>query len=104
MSDPNEKPPKSKAPNPRLAMLLPFAAFLVALGVNLAIREQHAHTPPRPEIAPAESKPGAGAKKSTDANGEKTAEARLADSLLTDSILSIVQSYYVDPERVDNKS
>lgn len=80
----------------RLRHLMPLGAallgLLLALGLNLWIkRQQQAQrlVVKAPPVASVDAPPS---------------ETRLADSLLTDSILSIVQSYYVDPGRVDNRS
>lgn len=77
----------------RVWLALPVGAALVglvaALILNFAIRErQLGRFGLAAEVRPAREAPQA---------------ERLADSLLTDSILSIVQSYYVDSGRVDNR-
>ena len=87
------KEPSSKY-QPKLWLLLLPVALLIALGLGLLVRgggvvrlEQLA----RPETARPHALAAGG-------------EAKLSESLLTDSILSIVQSYYVDPARVDNRA
>lgn len=76
----------------RLWIIMPVTAavlgLVLALTLNFAVHErQLARLKAMPP--PEESK--------------AVPESRLAESLLTDSILSIVQSYYVDPARVDNR-
>ncbi len=90
---------------PRLILLVPLFAFGLALGINLYVRKEHQPLTDLLPRAPAD-KATATALKPMLGLGAKPLSAadRLSDSLLTDSILSIVQSYYVDPERVDNKS
>ncbi len=90
---------KTRKVGPRALVLMPLTAFAVALGLNLFIKRQQTAPEPTPLV---DAAPGADPK-SLPAKSLGAAE-RLSDSLLTDSILSIVQSYYVDPERVDNRS
>lgn len=83
----------------RVWIVLPAGAavvgLLAALALNFAIRERRvgglgllARERPRAAL---------------EAKDSGVKEERLAESLLTDSILSIVQSYYVDSGRVDNR-
>lgn len=75
----------------RTLITAPLIALGLALCVNLAFRKLQTRHDPSLSAVPLQPK----------ASAEKTLE-NLSDSLLTDSILSIVQSYYVDQERVDN--
>src|SRR5690242_4130811 len=91
-------PPPSplKTPDPRRRgrpawLLVTATAFTLAVGLGVAFKYhqlRHLERAARAPV-PALANPGA--------------ETNLAGSLLTDSILSIVQSYYVDPGRVDNR-
>lgn len=84
----------------RAIVLIPLAAFGLALGINVFIKRQH---PPEAVDAKRVAPPVAAKAEGLPAKALGKTD-RLSDTLLTDSILSIVQSYYVDPERVDNRS
>lgn len=101
MKIPDERP---RRVSPRVLVLLPLSAFAVAFGLNLAVK--HLRALPAPQALEATAKLTDADPDSTSARSSKSLDAaeRLSDGLLTDSILSIVQSYYVDAERVGNKN
>jgi carboxyl-terminal processing protease len=81
---------------------LPLGALLLAVAVSTVIRKgARGRVDLRSERLGAAS--GADSEGGELGKGRvSTAADRLAETLLADSILSIVQNYYVDPERVDN--
>jgi len=92
--DPPQKKPLHPKPNGRLWLTIPLAALGLALMVALVYRVAlvaRVHFTAKRPSAPASLV------------GTPNAEAQLNTSLLSDSILSIIQSYYVDPSRVENR-
>ena len=92
--DPPQKMPSPPKPKGRLWLAIPLAslglALMIALVCRVALvgRVQFTAKPPAASLGLV---------------GTPNAEAQLNNSLLSDSILSIIQSYYVDPARVDNR-
>jgi carboxyl-terminal processing protease len=84
------------SPRTRALALAPLIALGLALAINLFLRRIEVRRDPALTGAPADQGP-------LEPSQSKRSPEKLSDSLLTDSILSIVQSYYVDQERVDNK-
>lgn len=83
---------------PRAWLYVPLFALGLALGLNVFLKQQQF------------AKANRVADVKTEFKGPRTTRlndpdvGKLSASLLTDSILSIIQSYYVDVNRVDNKS
>lgn len=94
----HEDPRTAKVKRPSRAsvwLALPLAALTMALAVGLAFKHRllsHLEQDVQSRLPP----PIVG--------GRTTEDGRLSDSLLTDSILSIIQNYYVDPDRTSNRS
>ncbi len=77
-------------------LALPITAMVLALAIGFVVKQKQLK---RLELLARQKGSG-----NIDLVGGSTLSGeRLSESLLTDSILSIVQSYYVDPERVDNR-
>ena len=72
---------------------LPMTALLLALTVNLGFKYYQLRSAPAKSIASIKIEP-------TQKRARKTYD--ISNNLLMDSILSIVQSYYVDSKRVEN--